>query len=634
MTTVTTFTLRARHTAGSEAAELAVDPDRLLKIGRLPQNDFAIAWDRTVSREHATIEWTEVGLQVRCLPAASNPIVFQSQFLREAVIRPGQSFLIGATVFELLDRAPAAGSARPAPAIEKDLEGETLENSGTDTADDLDQVEEFAYGEADLKSTEFENTGRQMEILAQLPQLISDSQSDLGLAEVLADLLLDAIPQSIAVAVAQYDRSAVEFISASESSILSRESILRQLKPKLMRVRTRETYQGRFMPSRRLVSQALLTSKCAMHIWGGGEQEGGGFTMSDDLGWAFCVPIPGIAGKGWCLYVSGKGGKDGSILVTGDDFKADLRFTQLLTQFLGSVWQVRKLKEQTTQLSSFFSPKVVENLTSGSDADILTPSERDITVMFCDVRGFSRKSEQSHDNLKYLLSCVKEALAAMTNGILKYDGAIADFQGDAALGFWGWPSAIKEGAVPACLAALAVQAQFANAGDNELLEGFSVGVGIAHGRAIAGQIGTAQQAKIGVFGPVVNQGSRLEGMTRQFGVQICLDEASAGFARDHFSADQARVRRLARVRPKGMDTPINVYELLPPESAACQVTAGQITAFDAALDLIIAGQWAEAIALLNELPDDGPRAFLLKQMARSNNHPPEDWDGAFSLSEK
>ena len=100
---------------------------------------------------------------------------------------------------------------------------------------------------------------------------------------------------------------------------------------------------------------------------------------------------------------------------------------------------------------------------------------------------------------------------------------------------------------------------------DELLEGFSCGVGIAHGRAVAGQIGTAQQAKIGVFGPVVNQGSRIEGLTRMFGVNVCVDEATANFVRKLLPASEGCCRRLANVRPKGMDVALLVSELLPPE---------------------------------------------------------------------
>ena len=257
-------------------------------------------------------------------------------------------------------------------------------------------------------------------------------------------------------------------------------------------------------------------------------------------------------------------------------------------------------------------------------------------MLFCDVRGFSRKSEQLKDDLHKLLNCVKAALGAMTGGILEFDGSIADFQGDAALGFWGWPNPLPDGPMSACRAAFSIlQAFDLPLGEQGLLEGFTCGVGIAHGRAIAGQIGTTQQAKIGVFGPIVNQGSRIEGLTRQFGVGICIDESTANFVRRLMPPDQGRCRRLARLRPKGMDTTLLVHELLPPEVEGCLVTDTSMLNYEAALEMVISGRWSEAIERLNAVPDeDGPKQFLLKHMAKFDNSPPDGWDGAFSLDSK
>ena len=617
--------LKATHAADGQTLNMELPVGKILKLGRVPQNDCAVIWDRTVSREHATLEAGNGKVLVKCLPAATNPILFQGKPVREALIGNGDWFQIGATRFDVT-----------CPAEVEDGESEGQTDSGCD---------EYSYGSADLNKVEFKDAGRQMEILAGLPMLISESQTDVGLAETLAGMLLDAIPQATAVAAAYYDANAVRALQEASGSEESRLSIMRLMKPEVMRVRTRDHFEGRFVPSRRLLARSLVGGDCGMHIWSGGDQEDSGkFTVSGDLDWAFCVPVPGVNSQGWCLYVSGKGGEGGSIMVTQDDLKGDLRFTQLVSQFLGSVRQVRQLKEKTTQLSSFFSPSVVANLTGSSD--VLTPSEREITVLFCDVRGFSRKSEQYAGNLKHLLDCVKQALSAMTQGILQFDGAIADFQGDAALGFWGWPKELTDGAVPACLAALAIQQTFEKGSKvGGLLEGFSVGLGIAHGRAIAGQIGTSQQAKIGVFGPVVNQGSRLEGMTRQFDIGICMDEMSAEFARTKMPPGKALVRRLARVRPKGMDTPMTVFELIPVDNPLFMVTVDpnapalppleeMIANHEAALDDIIAGRWDVALQKLATQPESGPKAFLLKQMAKTDNRPPENWDGAFSLTDK
>jgi adenylate cyclase len=304
-----------------------------------------------------------------------------------------------------------------------------------------------------------------------------------------------------------------------------------------------------------------------MQIWDEEDETISQFTMSEGLGWAFCAPIRAESCRGWALYVAGRGSRGEGLLVTEDELKGDLRFTELVAQFIGSVRQVRMLQQHKTQLSAFFSPKITESLTSANSKVTLQPADQDITVLFCDLRGFSRRSEQLQDNLLELLQSVSDALGVMAHGILSRDGAIADFQGDSALGFWGWPVSLEDGPLPACRAALSIVREFYKAADevSSVLHEFSAGMGIAHGSALAGQIGTSAQLKIGVFGPVVNRGSRLEGMTKQFGVPICIDEATANFVQNSLAPSEGRLLILGRVRPVGMDMPLTVSALLPPE---------------------------------------------------------------------
>lgn len=630
------FTLTARDATGARSVSVDLQPGVRLKIGRLADSGLAIVWDREVSREHAWAELDGSFLRVGCLESGRNPIVHAGQPTRECRIANGEQFQIGQTQFRY--EGPDEHISVPPP-------------------EETSDVEEHSYAALSAAKFNFENMAKQMVLLCDLPDMISKAQSDVALGEMLCGLLLNAIPQAVAVAVAQYNDQDVEYLKGQQFQITQ------VVKPQMMRVQTRDSYEGRFSPSRRLVGRALAGNAATVHIWSGAGGSGH-FTMAESLDWAFCVPIVGESTYGWCLYVSGEGGKNGSPVISKEELEPEIRFTQLLSQFISSVRSVRLLQEQKTQLSSFFSPKVIETLTGGGD--VLSPSERDITVLFCDVRGFSRKAERYKDDLLHLLNCVREALNCMTGGILKFDGAIADFQGDAALGFWGWPVPLAEGAMPACLAALAVQDEFLHPERHDgKLDGFTVGIGVAHGRAIAGQIGTAQQAKIGVFGPVVNQGSRLEGMTKQFGVSICMDEQAAEFCRKFMKKEQGRVRRLARVRPKGMDTAMTVSQLLPPSSDgskegpssaagvatvasiirqsmaenlnavdANSVSDDHIEDYETILDLVIAGTWDQALTLLRTFPDEGPKDFLLAQMAKHNNKPPANWDGAFSLSEK
>ena len=167
-------------------------------------------------------------------------------------------------------------------------------------------------------------------------------------------------------------------------------------------------------------------------------------------------------------------------------------------------------------------------------------------MLFCDVRGFSQKVEESSDDLHALLARVREALSVMTRNILKYEGVIADFQGDAALGFWGWPSPSDEAALSACRTALAIHNTFAAAqhDPDHPLHGFRVGIGICHGEAIAGRIGSDEQIKVGVFGPVVNLASRLQDLTKAVGAPILIDGPTGAAVRDCLTPREASLRRV------------------------------------------------------------------------------------------
>ncbi len=584
------------------------------RVGRKPASGLAVGWDKQISREHFDVQCDGVVLKVTCLEAARNPIVVEGATVRSAVIVQGKKFVVGQTEFTYVGD-PTEEAVSP----------EVAKASG--------EIDEHSFNREDLKGFEFRDAGQQIELLSELPAILDESVNDVDFAAKLVELLMQGIPVSDAVAVVQYELPN-RLEDYDKTTTVDAFACLPE-NPVMMRVATRDDYEGRFRPSRRLVLSALTRQESIVHLWNGDLEEEGvdgpQFTVSDDLDWAFCTPILSDSTRGWVLYVSG--------ITEGDieegDLGGDLRFAELMAHFIASIRHVRTLQETQTQLSSFFSPKVIESLT-GEDAHMaLVPQERDISVLFCDVRGFSKKSEQYKNDLHMLLSCVREALGVMANGILDSDGTIADFQGDAALGFWGWPVALDEGPVPACRAALEIQRVFI--GDDKrggLLDGFSVGLGVAHGNAIAGHIGTPKQAKVGVFGPVVNQGARLETMTKQYGVSICIDEQAAKFCKKFLKPEEGRLRKLAHVRPKGMDSIVVVTELVQPLGTAGTPTNEHIIGFEAAVQAVIAGEWPSAIEQLNALPDDGAKEFLINHMADFKNEAPADWDGAFSLAKK
>jgi len=612
------------------------------RLGRSSQNDVTVLGDRALSRRHVTLRWDGSQLRIDCFETARNPIVIGQQAVRSARVRLGDVFAIGGTIFQLVacdaepddafwSATPPQGSSVTVPSELADLgtEGlETINDLGGRGGSEEPSVERlFALDE--VRQLRFGAVDHQLELLSALPQRIESSRSEEDLAVQIAELLLEALPRAEAAAVVSVDPDSLADDAPGRQS---------RLIPRMMRVDSRGTSEGTFRPSRRLIARTLLEQKSVLHIWAGAD--GGsdeGFTQTMGLDWAFAVPLLSEASRGWCLYVSGRGGPRGAFNITPDDFQGELRFTELVSQFLGSVRQVRTLQDQKTQLSSFFSPKVIDSLMDSGGVPSLEADARDVTVMFCDVRGFSLKAEVDDDELPNVLRSGREALGVMASAILDYDGAIADFQGDAALGFWGWPVPLDEGPLPACRAALTIVREFRRASQIEdgPLHGFGVGIGIAHGRALAGQIGTENQAKIGVFGRIVNLGSRLEGMTRFFGVDVCVDEATAKWIEGLAEKLNVRVRPLARVTPKGMASPETVYGLVPSVKEAPHLTDAMIAAHGHAVAAVIEGRWKDAVQLLQEFPEhDVPSRFLLRFLDSGRRKCPPDWNGAIPLRKK
>ena len=570
-----------------------IPPGDVVRLGRAPRSGWAVPWDALISREHAELQMVNGQLRVRRLDSARNPIYHQDIESTDFLVTSGEQFRIGRTVFQLVSADVESDSKSPAS--------------------------ERSFHPDELRKVAFQNADQRLEVLAKLPKAIAQTRTDEDLASQVATLVLEAIPTAEAAAVVAFD----EFSADAQ--------------PKMIRWDNRSDGLGRFTPSRRLMLKALQLGQGLLHIWVDHDESNPAFTVSGSLDWAFCMPFHGEACRGWCLYVSGQKDCIPGTSISEDQLKGDLRFAELISEFIGSIRHVRLLSKQQAGLSQFFSPAVLDALRQSNSEEQLEPQESDITVLFCDVRGFSRKSEQAQQGLRELLDRVSDALGVMTCGIIKYDGVIADFQGDAALGFWGWPAPREDDRLSACRAALHIQQEFQHAlhDARHTLAGFQVGIGLAHGRAIAGKIGTKEQIKVGAFGPTVNLGARLEGLTKMLNASILIDEATADFVRNELSPSEGRLRRIGRFRPAGMNTELMLTQLLPPLKQDSSVTDEAITIYETAWDLFAMGEWRDAFDQLNRLPDhDRIKDYLALYITQHNGKPPANWNGVIVMQSK
>jgi len=563
-------------------------------IGRDPGATLCVPWDRLLSRRHVQLSSHPDHVQLARLSSAHNPLFFSGASVESCRVEVGQHFVIGGTSFYL---------------VEADAEGVASQ-----------PVEEVAFKPQELRKIRYQDPENRIEVLTHLPEVIAGARNDSELYHHLVNLLLKGVVHAEAVAI----------VTAGGSEDV----------PMLHWDRRRET-AGPFRPSRRLVTEALDRRRASvLHIWETNAPQKNDQSLMQEFDWAFCTPVPGLSSDATGIYVAGRMGKTfvpGTTLSDALQLEADVKFTELVAEIIGAVIRARRFERQKAGLRQFFAPPVLAALGDELDTTLLEPSECDVTVMFCDLRGFSQRAEHEAGDLIGLLERVSRALGVMTHHILEHGGVTGDFQGDATLGFWGWPFPSPDAAVHACRAALGIRAAFAKtaATKNHPLADFAMGIGIAHGRAVAGKIGTAEQVKVTVFGPVVNLASRLEGMTKQLRVPIVLDEATAAIVRPRLTASEGRLRRLARLLPYGMETSVIVSELLPPESEYPELTDHHVADYERGVEQFIRGEWDQAYRSLHGMPaSDRAQDFLMQHIVLHNRTAPADWDGTIRLPSK
>lgn len=556
---------------------------------------WTVPWDAFLSRRHAELVYRGGRLSVRQLETARNPVFFHGQRAMMFELSPGEHFVIGSTTFTLSHALPSTIGRSDLPAIER-----------TFSAVELAKV---AYRDAD----------RRMEALGRLPDVIIGAANERELYVSLTNVLLAGIRSATVAALVTLD---------AEGG-----------KPRVLHWERRRAAGAEFRPSERLIADAIHRRRQGVVYWWRGEEDGNAAQSlrRESSDWAFCVPVRGETCRGWGLYVAGNAPTDESGLETRASVDEDVKYGELVASILGALRAARSLQRKHSSLTQFFSPAVLGKFAEEDPELALEARACEVSVLFCDLRGFSRRSEIDSGDLLRLLERVSKALGVMTSHILDNGGVVGDFQGDAAMGFWGWPVPQPDRVRRACLAALGIRLHFESAARRagHPLAGFRVGIGIATGTAVAGKIGTVDQAKIGVFGPIVNLASRLEGMSKTLQAPIVLDEVTAQEARRALAPNLARVRRIARIKPYGLETAVDVSELLPPQTELPDLTDENIRAYEAALDAFIKGDWEEAFALLHEVPStDRVKDFLTVTIAQHDRASPVGWDGVIAMTAK
>ena len=307
-------------------------------------------------------------------------------------------------------------------------------------------------------------------------------------------------------------------------------------------------------------------------------------------------------------------------------------FVGLLAQYLTEARGRRRLK---TVFGQYVPPEIVDEMSRNPDEDFSVEGEsRELSVLFCDIRSFTTISESlAADEVKEVLI---HFFTPMTRIIFEKRGTIDKYVGDMIMAFWGAPvhdPLHRQHAVEAALAmldkVLEMRPDFSARNWPEV----NVGIGINTGMMNVGDMGSEYRRAYTVIGDAVNLGSRLEGLTKYYGVQLIVSETTAA------GLDGIVLRRLDRVKVKGKNEPVTIYE---PVGLSASIPTGvvkEVEQSDVALDYYFAGNWEQARTAFQALRDEVPgrklySLYLERIASLQSQGVGAGWDGVFEHTSK
>ena len=301
----------------------------------------------------------------------------------------------------------------------------------------------------------------------------------------------------------------------------------------------------------------------------------------------------------------------------------------------GFLVEARGTRLITGLFGQYVPPELVEEMARNPEQFNMAPRAEDLSVLFSDVRGFTTISESlSPEDLSVYIN---DYLTTMSLVIREgHRGTLDKYIGDAVMAFWGAPMADPDHAQNAVLAALDMMKQSAVLNrkfSDKSWPPFAIGIGVNSGTMRVGDMGSQIRKAYTVMGDAVNLGSRLEGITKQYGVDILIGQAT----KERITG--IVLREIDLVQVKGKDEPVAIYEPLGLESEVEQTRLDEIKLWNQALRFYRAQEWDKAELQLINLKKTAPHAKLydvfLERIAAYRAEPPDAaWAGVHKFDTK
>jgi len=327
---------------------------------------------------------------------------------------------------------------------------------------------------------------------------------------------------------------------------------------------------------------------------------------------------------------------DGSIDVTTRD-----EIGQLTAAFNNMVEQLRHKEKMRETFGRYIDPRVVEGLIGRQSQAATDGQRRVMTVLFCDMKGFTSLSEGMTP--QGLVKVMNHYLSTMSGPIRNHHGIIDKYIGDAIMAYWGPPfNEDNEQAGLACMAAIDMAARGAALrtelpellGVRTVPSDCDVRIGVATGEVLVGSIGSEFMMSYTVMGDAVNLASRLEGANKVYGSHTLVSEPTVAAA-----GDAVEYREIDRLVVVGQNHPEAVFEVMGRKDELTPTQSALRDRYSEGLAAYRARRWDEArqafSAALEAIPGDGPSMTMIKRIGNLQADPPaDDWDGAWHLDRK
>ena len=305
-----------------------------------------------------------------------------------------------------------------------------------------------------------------------------------------------------------------------------------------------------------------------------------------------------------------------------------------INMLFGYFFETRSRSHMDNLFGQYVPPDLVKEMSRDPEHYSLASQKRELSVLFTDIRGFTTISEGLEaDELSHLMD---EYLTPMTQIVHEGQGTIDKYIGDAVMAFWGAPVFHPHHADQAVGAGMAMLVALEKLNVDFKKKGWPhirIGVGVNTGMMSVGNMGSRFRRAYTVLGDAVNLGSRLEGITKMYGVDFVVSEHTA------HSAGRYHYRELDKVRVKGKDKPVTIMEPLGLEEELPREVLERARSFKHFLFLYRGQDWGPAEKALRMLLENEPDCFLynlyLERVELFRENPPgEDWDGVFTFKTK